>query len=36
MDTRIHDALHALTELQRLVDRLKKLIEEMVKEDASK
>ena len=33
MDTRIHDALHVLTELQKLIDRLKKLVEEIVKDD---
>jgi len=33
MDTRLHDLIHILSELQKLLDRAGKLLEEMVKDD---
>jgi len=33
VDTRIHDALHSIMELQKSLDRLKRIFDELVKED---
>jgi len=33
MDVRLHDLIHILSELQKLLDKAGKLLEEMVKDD---